>query len=79
MQTTPCYQEEGNNDVTMVIEVLIVEGEYALRYFRKYSCREKRDVNFSKWPIAGYPSESVHWSTKVVRQSGILSLNIRCE
>ena len=39
----------------------------------------ERDVDFSKWPIAGYPSESEHWSTKVIRQSGIQSLNTRRE
>ena len=37
----------------------------------QYSCREKRDVNFFKWPIAGNSSESAPWSTKVTRQSGI--------
>ena len=34
---------------------------------------------FSKWPIAGYPSKSEHWSTEVIRQSGIQSLNTRRE
>ena len=34
---------------------------------------------FFKWPIAGNLSESTHWSTKVIRQSGIQSLNTRRE
>ena len=29
--------------------------------------------------IAGYPSESAHWSAKVIRKWGIQSLNTRCE
>ena len=29
----------------------------------QYSCREKRDVNFSKWLIAGISTESAIWST----------------
>ena len=35
--------------------------------------------NFSRWPIAGYPSKSAHWSTQIIRQSGIQSLNTRRE
>ena len=31
------------------------------------------------WSIAGYPSESAHWSTKVIRQLGIQSLKTRRE
>ena len=29
----------------------------------QYSCREKRDVIFSKWLIAGISTESAIWST----------------
>ena len=56
----------------------MLSKESSLRYFQ-YSRREKRDVNFSKLPIAVYPSESAHWSPKAIRQSGILSLNTRRE
>ena len=41
--------------------------------------REGMSIFSSEWPIAGNPSESAHWSTKVSRQSGIQSLNTRRE
>ena len=34
---------------------------------------------FFKWPIAGNPTESVNWSTMIIRQSSIQSLNTRRE
>ena len=34
---------------------------------------------FSKWPIAGNPTESANWSTMIIRQSRIQSLNTRRE
>ena len=45
----------------------------------QYSCREKRDANFSKWPIAGNPSEFANWSTMIIKQSSIQNLNTRRE
>ena len=45
----------------------------------QYFYRKKKDVNFFKWPIAGNPTESVNWSTIIIRQSGIQSLNTRRE
>ena len=53
----------------------VLSRERSLRI--QYSCREKRDVNFFKWPIAGDPSESANWSTMIIRQSSIQSHNTR--
>ena len=53
----------------------VLSRERSLRI--QYSCREKRDVIFSKWPIAGNPTESANWSTVIIRQSSIQSLNTR--
>ena len=68
----------GNTSSQVLVELLkccrinttrttVLSKERSLRI--QFSCREKRDVNFPKWPIACNPSESAHWSTKVIRQS----------
>ena len=55
----------------------VLSRERGLRI--QYTCRDKRDVNFSNWPIAGNPSESANWSPMIIRQSNIQSLNTRRE
>ena len=53
----------------------VLSRECSLRI--QYSCIVKRDANFFEWSITGNPTEPGNWSTMIIRQSSIHSLNTR--